>query len=97
MECANAYSELNDPAYQAAQFAAQRHRLIDGAEPPPIDHDYVGVLECGLPPTGGLGIGLDRMIMLLTGATSVRDVILFPLQRLSEDEARAEKNQGRQQ
>jgi lysyl-tRNA synthetase class 2 len=81
MECANAYSELSDPAYQAAQFAAQRRSPIDGEEPPPIDEDFINALEYGMPPTGGLGIGIERMLMLLTGATSIRDVILFPLQR----------------
>ena len=79
-ECANAYSELTDPLYQAQQFANQR-RSSDGEEPPPMDEDYVNALEYGLPPTGGLGFGLERMLMLLTGAVSIRDVILFPLQR----------------
>ena len=91
-ECANAYSELTDPLYQAQQFASQR-RSSDGEEPPPMDDDYVNALEYGLPPTGGLGFGLERMLMLLTGAVSIRDVILFPLQRQAAAEAGSDEPQ----
>lgn len=93
MECANAYSELTDPFYQAQQFA-NRRRAMDGEEPPPIDDDYINALEYGLPPTGGLGIGLDRMLMLLIGAVSIRDVILFPLQRQAAAEGAQEEPQA---
>ena len=82
LEMANAFSELSDPAYQAEQFEMLRRQAQGGdEEAPPADEDYLIALEHGLPPTGGLGLGIDRMMMLLTGATSVRDVILFPQQR----------------
>ncbi len=87
MELGNAFSELSDPAYQRAQFERQRELARQGnQEAHPMDEDYLTALELGLPPTGGLGFGVDRMVMLVTGATSVRDVILFPLQRMAQDE-----------
>jgi lysyl-tRNA synthetase class 2 len=80
MEIGNAYSELNDPAVQHETFSRQL-RGEEGETMAVMDEDYVEALECGLPPAGGLGLGIDRLVMLLTGSPSIRDVILFPLQR----------------
>ena len=78
-EIANAYSELNDPVEQKIRFEEELQRPSE--RPKVIDDDYIEALEYGMPPAGGLGIGIDRLVMILTGCTSIRDVILFPLLR----------------
>ncbi|MHC4881819.1 MAG: lysine--tRNA ligase [Planctomycetota bacterium] len=79
MELANAYTELNDPDVQEANFRSQLRGLSAEETMAKMDEDFVNALKYGMPPAGGLGVGIDRLIMLLTGATSIRDVVLFPL------------------
>jgi len=85
MEIANAYTELNDPAVQEQNFLLQ----LRGQEETmaTMDDDFVTALKYGMPPAGGLGFGIDRLVMLLTNSASIRDVILFPLLRLQTSDS----------
>lgn len=87
MEVANGFSELNDPLLQKERFEEQMKRRSKGdKEAMPYDEDYLRALALGMPPAGGVGIGIDRLVLWLTGASSIRDVILFPLLRPRSDE-----------
>ena len=91
-EMANAYSELNDPIDQRERFKAQEELLAQGDdEANTTDEDFMNALEIGMPPTGGIGFGIDRMCMLLTGAEAIRDVLLFPTMK-SQGPAKNEAN-----
>src|SRR5207248_2386251 len=81
MELANAYTELNDPLTQEQTFRQQLAGLPEEESMAKMDEDFLRALKHGMPPAGGLGIGIDRLVMLLTNTRSIRDVILFPLLR----------------
>ncbi|MEJ8743075.1 lysine--tRNA ligase [Mediterraneibacter sp. HCN-7094] len=91
-EMANAYSELNDPIDQRERFKAQEELLAQGDdEANTTDEDFMNALEIGMPPTGGIGFGIDRMCMLLTGAEAIRDVLLFPTMKSLDSDKKTAK------
>ena len=94
-EMANAYSELNDPIDQRERFKAQEELLAQGDdEANTTDEDFMNALEIGMPPTGGIGFGIDRMCMLLTGAEAIRDVLLFPTMKSLDADKKSVKSEN---
>jgi lysyl-tRNA synthetase class 2 len=92
MEIGNAYSELNDPIRQRYLLEQQANQLKAGQEESnPMDEDFCKAVEYGMPPMGGLGLGIDRMVMLMTNSPSIRDVIFFPTMKITEEQPKEKK------
>jgi lysyl-tRNA synthetase class 2 len=95
MELANAYTELNDPRLQEELFRTQLAGQSEEDSMAKMDHDFVRALKVGMPPAGGLGIGIDRLVMLLTDSRAIRDVIFFPLTRHEQPAGAAAASSGK--
>jgi lysyl-tRNA synthetase class 2 len=78
MEIGNAYTELNDPEDQLARLRDQEARRLVDEEAQPMDKDFIHAIDVGMPPTGGVGLGVERVVMLLTDRPSIRDILFFP-------------------
>jgi lysyl-tRNA synthetase class 2 len=85
MELGNAYSELNDPEEQRKRLKEQEAQRAENAEAHPMDEDFLHAIDVGMPPTGGVGLGVDRLVMLATNNSSIRDIILFPTMKIKND------------
>jgi lysyl-tRNA synthetase class 2 len=81
MELGNSYTELNDPEDQRSRLEAQESQRVVDEEAQPMDEDFLNAIDTGMPPTGGVGLGMERLVMLLTDRPSIRDIILFPTMR----------------
>jgi lysyl-tRNA synthetase class 2 len=84
MEIGNAYSELNDPEDQTARLQEQEAQRGKDEEAHPMDEDFLLAIDSGMPPTGGVGIGIERIVMILTDRPSIRDIIFFPTMRITK-------------
>jgi lysyl-tRNA synthetase class 2 len=93
MELANAYTELNDPRLQEELFRTQLAGLAEDESMAKMDREFLQALKIGMPPAGGLGIGIDRLVMLLTNSRSIRDVIFFPLLRPEGQPSKEKKSE----
>ena len=93
MEIANSYTELNDPIVQRERFESQEkiRDIYEDEEVDRKDEDFLTSIEYGMPPTGGLGMGIDRLVMLLTGQSSIRDIFLFPQMRSISEQPNSEE------
>ena len=99
MEIANSFTELNDPDIQRSRFTEQEElrKRYQGEDLDRMDEDFITALEHGMPPTGGLGVGIDRLVMLITGQSSIRDVLLFPQTRSTQPPPGTDQNQENEQ
>ena len=84
MEIGNAYTELNDPEDQYARLKEQEAMRVVDEEAQPMDHDFLHAIDTGMPPTGGVGIGIERIVMILTDRPSIRDIIFFPTMKIRD-------------